>query len=249
MHIYSGKLNWLNEAVNERFSIVFPKNLKKGDPVCGFWRWTKDASGKKNVNQNYIGTISDVGPEENKLVLFNTKDNFYQFDAVLSENDTLLTVTMNNRNGIKAEPTTLEEVRLGTGNLAAKVGCTVYSGTLNCTYRAPSLSFEVVPKPPLSAVDEMFVLIVPASSGFKIPAVATWQWTTTPDGETNANAMRTDDAMDSAQGGTVVKFCQDESSAFDGEVQENGKALVLNMRQAGYLNVIKLQLRLAFSHG
>ncbi|KAI3317153.1 hypothetical protein HD806DRAFT_541493 [Xylariaceae sp. AK1471] len=145
MHIYSGKLNWLGEAVNERFTIVFPCSLKKSDPVCGFWRWTVDGSGNKN-------------------------DNFYQFDAVLSENDTILTVTMSNKHATKADATVLEEVRLDSGNLAAKAGCTVYTGTLNCEYYTLGISES---GGVTSAVDEMFVLIVPAFSGFNVPVIAT----------------------------------------------------------------------------
>ncbi|KAI8622991.1 hypothetical protein F5Y19DRAFT_460233 [Xylariaceae sp. FL1651] len=255
MHIYTGKLNWLKEAVNECFTVVFPVGMKKGDPVCGFWRWTVVNTGKKNVNQSYIGHISSVGPEENKVVLFDINHNFYQFEAVLSENDTVLTVTMSNKHGTKADPTVLQEVGLDSGSLAAKTGCTIYTGTLNSSVDSGAdkdEEAEVEPVAVASAVEEMFVLIVPASSRFNVPVIATWQWTATSTQGTNVNVVMTNDAIDIGKGGKEIKFLQKDGYAFRGEVVENGKGLVLDTTQAKgppHPKITKLHLALAYSYG
>ncbi|KAI0971229.1 hypothetical protein F4678DRAFT_434137 [Xylaria arbuscula] len=252
MHIYTGKLNWLKEAVNERITIVFPAGMKKGDPVCGFWRWTVINSGKKNVNQSYIGRISSIGPEENKLVLFDIKENYYQFEAVLGENDTILTVTMGNKKGTKADPTVLKEVNLASGNLAVKTGCSVYTGTLNRSVDSNSHEeAEALPVSSASATEEMFVLIVSASSQFNVPVVATWQWTSTSTQGTNSNVVMTQDAIEITKGGKEIKFWNDDGFTFKGEAVENGKKLLLDMTPVGrpHPRITKLELALAYTYG
>lgn len=120
---------------------------------------------------------------------------------MLSENDSVLTVKMRNQDGTEADHTVLQEVHLDSGNLAVKAGCTIYTGTLNSSIDSSSHEGEVVPVPVTSATEEMFVLIVPASSGFNMPIIATWQWTATSSQGTNVNVFMTQDAIDVAKGG------------------------------------------------
>lgn len=82
---------------------------------------------------------------------------------MLSKNDTVLIVTISNKYGTKADFIVLEEVCLDSGSFAAKVSCTVYIGILNCSI--DSSSNKVLPVPGTSAVEEMFVLIIPACRG------------------------------------------------------------------------------------
>ncbi|KAL1705500.1 hypothetical protein EV121DRAFT_279627 [Schizophyllum commune] len=49
MHVYNGKITWLQRAENECITFVFPAGLALKDPVCAYWQWSDTA--KTNVHQ------------------------------------------------------------------------------------------------------------------------------------------------------------------------------------------------------
>jgi len=234
MYIYNGKITWQSYADDEAITIVFPSGFNEGDPVAAFWRWTVTSEGKKNVNQSYIGKISSATPADKKLVLFDTSVNFYRFDANLSSDNRDLTVTMTNKHGTTANTTSLQQVLLSTTDLAPKVGITVYTGTLN--YHR-------------YAVDELFTLIVPASSAFSIPIIATWQWTVDKDDNKKQRVVRTQDAADSVDGGNHIKFFQDQYYVFEAGVDEEGKKVAITIKGGDGYDAVDFDLELAYSFG
>jgi hypothetical protein len=232
MYIYNGKITWQSYAENETITIVFPSGFNKGDPVAAFWRWTADKDENKNVNQSYIGKISSATPADKKLVLFDTSVNFYRFDADLSSDNEKLTITMTNKNGTTAEATSLQQVLLDTIDLSPKIGVTVYTGKYN--YHG-------------YADDELFTLIVPASSAFSIPIIATWQWTKDKDGNKNTTRCVAQDAADSIVG-SEIKFFQDQYYSFKGKVVKEGKEVEIKMKGKDGLGEVEFVLGLAYTH-
>ncbi|KAI9764509.1 MAG: hypothetical protein M1839_005889 [Geoglossum umbratile] len=229
MYIYCGKLNWLQYAVNETFTVVFPSTFSKGDPVNAFWQWTVDKDGKKKTNNNYVGTISRADPSTSKLVLFGP-DDYYNFDAVKSEDGKILTVTLRSKS--HSEPSSAMKLDRVTSNVpdpSRQIGCSIYSGKLNY------YSF---------ASNEMITVIIPASYGFKVPIVAVWQWTKDAEGASNKTRIQTQDAIDDIQGNSMTFF---KANYYQFSGTESGKDLKLKMTGKDGLSPVDLTVTLAYN--
>ncbi|RUP48656.1 hypothetical protein BC936DRAFT_144228 [Jimgerdemannia flammicorona] len=108
MHVYTGKLNWYNYAVDEIFTIVVPNVFNYGEPILAYWQWTQDDSGTKKKNVSVVGKIDSIihTASEQKIGFFY--DQYYKFDAVVGSDDKSLVVTMRNPKGDKSGPINLQ---------------------------------------------------------------------------------------------------------------------------------------------
>lgn len=237
MYIYVGKLNWLKYAVNEQFTIVLPVGFNLGDAACAFWQWTIDDKNNEKVNQKYIGTVSSVTASEDKVVLFGG-ESYYKFAAVRSKDYKTLTVTMSNKPGTTADATTLQLVYPSTPSLYGNVGCSIYTGKFDYHWYAEN---------------EMITIIVPGSTGFKIPICVVWQWTEDKDGIKKSGEAWVTDPIYSVVGGKTFSIAQDGYYSFDGEVtgDDNRKdekiTLTVGSKHDG-LAAVSAQLNLVYHH-
>lgn len=107
MKVYRGKLNWLNYAVNETCTFVFPKGFAVGDPVYAAWEWTKDASGRPKVEKFVEGCVNMDSVVNGKRTIRFHEGNYYHFDATISSDEKSIVMTMF-KDSERAQPTTLD---------------------------------------------------------------------------------------------------------------------------------------------
>jgi hypothetical protein len=110
MKVYRGKINWFSYAVNETCTFTFPKGFAVGDPVLAAWQWTKNSAGNPKVNNFLQGHVNADSVVDGKRTILFHYENYYHFDAVISDDEKSIVVTMwKDPEGKveKAKPTTL----------------------------------------------------------------------------------------------------------------------------------------------
>ncbi|KAJ3540849.1 hypothetical protein NM208_g4879 [Fusarium decemcellulare] len=163
MFVYQGKLNWLDYADNETFTIIFPKGVVRvDDPVYLFSQWTQDSEGAKKGNWFQTIIVQDLKkhPKSND-VTFTLPGAWYKFVITTEQNYAKIKVDMSNRTGAK-ESTVLNREWQAQGEPAKGASLRIWTG--NITWRD-------------NAVNEQAIFMLPEGYGDGRPVVSSWQWT------------------------------------------------------------------------
>jgi hypothetical protein len=86
MYQYVGKFNHTNGryAVNELFTVTFPKAISLGGTVVVTFQWTKRADGKEKVNDVTVGTITKANiHSDGKTVIDFVGGEHYKYEDCL----------------------------------------------------------------------------------------------------------------------------------------------------------------------
>ncbi|KAI0650856.1 hypothetical protein C8Q79DRAFT_1007084 [Trametes meyenii] len=93
--VFTGKLNFLDYAVDEMITLVIPNGIADGEPVGMYWEWTKDGQGrpKQNhcVNSTFRGVVTTGGETKGTF-----DDGYYTYQAVILSDDQHATLHMRN---------------------------------------------------------------------------------------------------------------------------------------------------------
>ncbi|KAI0073031.1 hypothetical protein K474DRAFT_1604048 [Panus rudis PR-1116 ss-1] len=163
MFIYSGKLDWSSNAVNETITVVIPGGFAINDPVTAHWQWTVDANGNEKVNTSQKGTISTVTNTTTEY-RFTVALSYYIFDSIVASDFSTLNVTMRNPSGEQHGPFTLDRMY---GDTLRVPSAEVYTGKLTWSEYADN---------------EMITFVVPEGVADGAPVGLYHQWTTDADG-------------------------------------------------------------------
>ncbi|KAK3905147.1 hypothetical protein C8A05DRAFT_31020 [Staphylotrichum tortipilum] len=174
MFIYTGKLNWWSEAVDEVFVVALPAGpVRQGDQIFSFSQWTHDSKGNKKVTWCQAQTIDKVTREDNGEHGFHFGAGWYRYQVRATPGYETLTITMATPNGgdrvmvVDRMYQTLEGETNGSARL--------WAGRLNW---------------PQYADNEPILVVVPEGFGDGKPALAFWQWTVDKDGNTKVNCVQ-----------------------------------------------------------
>ncbi|KAF5003064.1 hypothetical protein FDECE_10375 [Fusarium decemcellulare] len=187
MFVYQGKLNWLDYADNETFTIIFPKGVVRvDDPVYLFSQWTQDSEGAKKGNWFQTIIVQDLKkhPDSND-VTFTLPGAWYKFVITTEQNYAKIKVDMSNRTGAK-ESTVLKREWQAQGEPAKGASLRIWTG--NITWRE-------------NAVNEQAIFMLPEGYGDGRPVVSSWQWTKDGSGNCKTPAFK----------GTSMKALQSDS--------------------------------------
>ncbi|EEB97796.1 hypothetical protein MPER_02814 [Moniliophthora perniciosa FA553] len=128
MYIYTGKLNWLQLAVNESITIVVPAGFALNDPICAYWQWTVTTQGQKKVNACFSTVIDNVSKTGDKYQVDFTFGGAWSFNAIVASDFNTFTATMRNPKGDRSKPMALARQY---GNPGQVPSTSVYTGKLN----------------------------------------------------------------------------------------------------------------------
>ncbi|GBB91534.1 hypothetical protein RclHR1_01890008 [Rhizophagus clarus] len=166
MSIYRGKMNWYEYANNEEFTVILPCGKRLNDPINLYWQWTKDSSGDRNVNvlsQTTITSVTQTGiPGEVKFSCLC--NNYYTFDITSKQYGTRLSIFMRNPRGDTSSEMVLQKFYPSQSR--------TYAGKLNW--------YDY-------AVNELFIVFLPAGLGEDLRVTAHWQWTKNAQGVPKVN--------------------------------------------------------------
>jgi len=166
MSIYRGKMNWYEYADNEEFTVILPCGERLNDPINLYWQWTKNSSGEPKVNvlsQTTITTVTQTGiPGEVKFSC--VCNNYYTFDITSKQYGAQLSILMRNPKGDTSSEMILQKFYPSQPR--------TYAGKLNW--------YDY-------AVNELFIVVLPAGLGEDLPVTAYWQWTKNAQGEPKVN--------------------------------------------------------------
>lgn len=174
MLIYRGKLSMYQYAVNEGITLIFPSELRLGDPVYICWQWTKTTTGATNKPAFYVNIIDETTVRSNTVShLGFSGGDYYSFEASFSDGIRNVAVTV--KGGYNEK---------GTGTTSL-----VYQGS------SPPTLFDSAPRIYVGkltnwapyAVDEMLVIVAPESMDEGKDICAFWQWTETGSGDPKWN--------------------------------------------------------------
>ena len=164
MRIYQGNLNYSKYAIEENLVLVFPCGLSLKDPVCSFWKWTKDSKGVENRPNSTITPIdSTADTPEGYQIEFHNFSHYYHFTAKITEPLSgahgYMTLNMRSKEGAEAKQATLR-LQYSDDNLSPRAQ--IFSGQMN--------HFEYVR-------NEMVTLVFPRGIHPKEHAYVYFQWT------------------------------------------------------------------------
>ncbi|KAI0677669.1 hypothetical protein C8Q78DRAFT_1066139 [Trametes maxima] len=112
--VFTGKLNFLDYAVDEMITLVIPNGIANGEPVGMYWEWTKDGQDrpKQNhcVNGTFRGVVSTGGETKGTF-----DDGYYTYQAVILSDDQHATLHMRNPDNEQAHAKKALILRYGTG--------------------------------------------------------------------------------------------------------------------------------------
>lgn len=215
MFIYTGKLNWWSEAVDEVFVVALPAgNATKGDQIFTFSQWTHDSKGNKKVTWCQTQTIDKVTREDNGEHGFHFGAGWYRYNVRATPGYETLTITMATPNGgdrvmvvdrmYHSEPDGSNgAARFWAGRLNWCVSLLVYFYH-DCL---PSRRMaQLTPNRPQYADNEPILVVVPDGFGAAKPALAFWQWTVDKDGKTKVNCIQNGSQDDDTPAEGSLKF-------------------------------------------
>ncbi|KAL2198848.1 hypothetical protein P885DRAFT_6595, partial [Corynascus similis CBS 632.67] len=174
MFVYTGKLNWQSEAVNEIFVVVLPSGpVRLGDRIFTFSQWTHDSKGNKKVTwcQNQI--IDKVTRESNGDDSFHFGAGWYKYQVLASDNYQTLSIRM--YHDTYSRTMEVQRMYLSAGD-ASDGSARLWAGRLNW---------------PQYADNEPILVIAPNGFGVGKPILAFWQWTTDENSQQKVNCVHT----------------------------------------------------------
>lgn len=89
--VYTGKLNWLNYAVDDMIIVVVPNSLDWGEPICAYWQWTVNPKRAEKSNHDAVGFV-DSSTKAGKITFHANKN--YSFEGEVANAGDKLTLTM-----------------------------------------------------------------------------------------------------------------------------------------------------------
>ncbi|KAI0770495.1 hypothetical protein C8Q74DRAFT_1369652 [Fomes fomentarius] len=90
-------------------TLVFPAGFALKDPLCAYWQWTVDGSGKEKSNTRQLDVISTVTKTAEQYKI-SISFHYYAFDAVIPDDFKSVMVTMRNPNGETATTTLMAQL-------------------------------------------------------------------------------------------------------------------------------------------
>ncbi|KAI7759946.1 hypothetical protein LZL87_010368 [Fusarium oxysporum] len=230
MFIYQGKLNWYNYAVDETFTIIFPKGVvRANDPVYIFTQWTKDASGVEKAKFFQTILVQDLKQlPKTTDVSFTLSGAWYNYAITTEQNYSKIKVDMTSPSGGKAS-TALERHWQPQGEINPNAALRIWAGSIN--WRE-------------NAVDEQAIFVLPEDYEDGKPIVSSWQWTKDGSGNaktsafkgTNMKVVGSDDKFDKFSFNNFF----DITCAWNKETQKLGIEVKADGKQAsiGELNLV-----------
>ncbi|KAK4246016.1 hypothetical protein C7999DRAFT_33571 [Corynascus novoguineensis] len=174
MFVYTGKLNWQSEAVNEVFVVVLPSGpVRLGDRIFTFSQWTHDSKGNKKVTWCQDQIIDKVTRENNGDDSFHFGAGWYKYQVLASDNYQTLSIKM--YHGTYSRTMEVQRMYLTAGD-ASDGSARLWAGRLNW---------------PQYADNEPILVIVPSGFGVGRPVLAFWQWTTDQNNQQKVNCAHT----------------------------------------------------------
>ncbi|RKK72607.1 hypothetical protein BFJ69_g9923 [Fusarium oxysporum] len=230
MFIYQGKLNWYNYAVDETFTIIFPKGVvRANDPVYIFTQWTKDASGVEKAKFFQTTLVQDLTQlPKTTDVSFTLSGAWYNYAITTEQNYSKIKVDMTSLSGGKAS-TALERHWQPQGEINPNAALRIWAGSIN--WRE-------------NAVNEQAIFVLPEDFEDGKPIVSSWQWTKDGSGNaktsafkgTNMKVVGSDDKFDKFAFNNFF----DITCAWNKETQKLGIEVKADGKQAsiGELNLV-----------
>ncbi|KAL1719056.1 hypothetical protein EV715DRAFT_273063 [Schizophyllum commune] len=155
MHVYNGKITWLQRAENECITFVFPAGLALKDPVCAYWQWSDTA--KTNVHQ--YGTIDRVRKTATEYKITISLTDFL-FDAQFTADFKSTTIKM--YTATDATTSSTSTLQRYTSLLTTVPSTKVYTGKFDWW---------------IHAVNEMMTLVLPNGISNGAPVGLYFQFT------------------------------------------------------------------------
>ncbi|KAF5971032.1 hypothetical protein FCOIX_10055 [Fusarium coicis] len=176
MFIYQGKLNWYNYAVDETFTIIFPKGVvRANDPVYIYTQWTKDASGVEKSKFFQTILVQDLKQlPKSTDVTFTLSGAWYNYAITTEQNYSKIKVNMTSPSGGKAS-TALERQWQPQGEINPNAALRIWAGSIN--WRE-------------NAVNEQAIFVLPEDYEDGKPIVSSWQWTKDGSGNAKTSAFK-----------------------------------------------------------
>ncbi|KAG4258012.1 hypothetical protein FPRO03_02967 [Fusarium proliferatum] len=176
MFIYQGKLNWYNYAVDETFTIIFPKGVvRANDPIYIFTQWTKDASGIEKSKFFQTILVQDLKQlPKSTDVSFTLSGAWYNYTITTEQNYSKIKVDMTSPSGGKAS-TALERHWQPQGEINPNAALRIWAGSIN--WRE-------------NAVNEQAIFVLPEDYEDGKPIVSSWQWTKDGSGNAKTSAFK-----------------------------------------------------------
>ncbi|KAH7265546.1 uncharacterized protein BKA55DRAFT_607531, partial [Fusarium redolens] len=230
MFIYQGKLNWYNYAVDETFTIIFPKGVvRANDPVYIFTQWTKDAAGVEKAKFFQTIVVQDLKQlPKTTDVSFNLSGSWYNYAITTEQNYSKIKVDMTSPSGGKAS-ITLERHWQPQGEINPDAALRIWAGSID--WRE-------------NAVNEQAIFVLPEDYEDGKPIVSSWQWTKDGSGNaktsafkgTNMKVVGSDDKFDKFSFNNFF----DITCAWSRETQKLGIEVKADGKQAkiGELNLV-----------
>jgi hypothetical protein len=129
MFVYTGKLEWQSEAVNEIFVVVLPNGpVRLGDQIFTFSQWTHDSKGNKKVTWCQQQTIDKVTREDNGDDSFHFGAGWYKYQVVASQGYQTLSIKMYTSGS--SSTMNVERMYLSAGDASAG-SARLWAGRLN----------------------------------------------------------------------------------------------------------------------
>ena len=147
MFVYTGKLKWQSEAVDEVLVVVLPSGpVRLGDQIFTFSQWTHDSKGNKKVTWCQQQTIDKVTRDDNGSDNFHFGAGWYKYQVVAARTYEALTITM----GSPGTYTTVMDVQRVylSGGETSNGSARLWAGRLNwCDFSPLLLIFILRPQP------------------------------------------------------------------------------------------------------
>ncbi|KAH7199483.1 hypothetical protein DER44DRAFT_484285 [Fusarium oxysporum] len=191
MFIYQGKLSWDKYAVDETFTIIFPKGaVRANEPAYLFTQWTEDDHHAEKDKFFQTRIIKNVKQLPNTTdVSFKLPGTWYNFDITTEQNYSKIKVIMSGKEGTKT--ITLNRVWQPVGEVDPNAALAIWAGSINFGDKA---------------VNEQAIFVLPEDYKDGKPVISSWQWTKDESGKAKTAAFK----------GTPMKVveCSDKISKF-----------------------------------
>ncbi len=130
MFVYTGKLEWQSEAVDEVLVVVLPSGpVRLGDQIFTFSQWTHDSKGNKKVTWCQQQTIDKVTRDNNGNDNFHFGAGWYKYQVAAAPNYETLTITMGSP-GTYTTKMDVQRVYLSAGE-SSNGSARLWAGRLN----------------------------------------------------------------------------------------------------------------------
>jgi hypothetical protein len=214
MYIYRGKFDWYEYAKDEAITIIFPASFHRGESAYVCWQWTRSPEGQPKAAFVDIGTVNfestPTPASENKFTL-SCSD--YKFDVSLTPEFETLSLVMHHHENQGRLNLSLVDGGYPTGASTPSV----YVGKMDWSDAM------------VSAVNELFLVVIPESFATDKPLCAFWQWSKRNDEDTKVNVdclVQIQSTPDS----DADTFTFSDSYRFGANLGEGDKKLAVTMK-------------------